>query len=402
MNILVINSGSSSIKYKLFAMPAAHVRCTGLVERIGEAQGRIKHTVFRGDDEGTHVEERAIPNHAAGLARVAALLMAPDGGVIAAPAEIAAIGHRVVHGGERFHAPTLITPEVKAVIRDLIPFAPLHNPANLAGIDVAEQVFPQARQVAIFDTAFHQSMPAHAYRYAIPDALYTEHGIRVYGFHGTSHSYVSQVAARHLGKAADQCNLITAHLGNGASITAVRNGRSVDTSMGFSPLPGLIMGTRSGDVDPAVVFYLHARLGMSLPEIDALLNKQSGLLGICGDNDLRDIETRVDAGDAQAALALDMYAYRIRKYIGAYTAALGRVDALVFTAGVGENSALVRARVCDGLDALGICLDDTANGAVTRGHVSAVHAEDSRVDVLVVPTDEEFEIAHQVYANFGS
>lgn len=402
MNILVINSGSSSIKYKLFAMPDAAVRCTGLVERIGEPIGRIKHTVFTADGALDVVRDVAVADHGAGLQQVAALLMAADGGVIASPTEIGAIGHRVVHGGERFHAPTIITPEVKRVIRDLIPFAPLHNPANLAGVEVAEQVFPQATQVAIFDTAFHQTMPAHAYRYAIPDALYTEHGIRVYGFHGTSHSYVAGVAAEFLGKSPASVNLITAHLGNGASISAIHQGRSVDTSMGFSPLPGLIMGTRSGDLDPAVVFYLHARLGMSPSEVDTLLNKQSGLTGICGDNDLRDIEQRVAQGDAQANLALEMYAYRIRKYIGAYIAALGRVDALVFTAGVGENSELVRARVCDGLDGLGIRLDGAANGAVARGTVSAIHAEDSRVDVLVVPTDEELEIARQVYTHFGA
>jgi acetate kinase len=402
MNILVINSGSSSIKYKLFAMPDAAVRCAGLVERIGEPNGRIKHTVFTADGAQDVVRDVAVADHGAGLEQVAALLMAADGGVIASPAEIGAIGHRVVHGGERFHAPTIITPEVKRVIGDLIPFAPLHNPANLAGVEVAEQVFPLATQVAIFDTAFHQTMPAHAYRYAIPDALYTEHGIRVYGFHGTSHSYVAGVAAEFLGKSPAATNLITAHLGNGASITAIHHGRSVDTSMGFSPLPGLIMGTRSGDLDPAVVFYLQARLGMTPPEVDTLLNKQSGLTGLCGDNDLRDIEQRVAQGDAQATLALEMYAYRIRKYIGAYTAALGRVDALVFTAGVGENSELVRARVCDGLDGLGIRVDGAANGAVARGTVSAIHAEDSRVDVLVVPTDEELEIARQVYTHFGA
>ena len=398
MNILTINAGSSSIKYQLFEMPGADVVCSGLVERIGEPVGRIKHRV--GEGEALLVEE-AVADHAAGLARVAALLMTGDRAVLSGADALDAVGHRVVHGGERFHAPTVITAEVRETIRDLSPFAPLHNPANLAGIEVAEEVFANATQVAVFDTAFHQTMPAYAYRYALPADLYTDHGVRVYGFHGTSHAYVARAAAALLEKAPDACNLITAHLGNGASITAICNGQSVDTSMGFTPLPGLIMGTRSGDVDPALIFYLNARLGLSLAEIDAMLNKQSGLLGLCGDNDLRDIEERVDAGDADAALALDMYAYRIRKYIGAYVAALGRVDALVFTAGVGENSDVVRAKVCEGLSALGISLDPAKNVVTVRGKSGPIHNDESRVDILVIPTNEELEIAQQVMGVIG-
>jgi acetate kinase len=393
MNILTINAGSSSIKYQLFTMPGDRVICSGLVERIGEPGGRIKHEVAGSD---AIIVEGRIADHGAGLAQVAGLLMRGEQAVIARSDEITAVGHRVVHGGERFSAPTLITPEVKETIRALSPFAPLHNPANLAGIDVAEKIFPTAVQVAIFDTAFHQTMPAHAYRYAVPADLYREHGVRVYGFHGTSHAYVARTAAEHLGKAPHACNLITAHLGNGASISAIQGGRSVDTSMGFTPLPGLIMGTRSGDVDPALVFYLSARLEMPLAEIDALLNKRSGLVGICGDNDLRDIEARVEAGDEEAKLALDMYAYRIRKYIGAYAVALGRVDALIFTAGVGENSSLVRWEACRGLDLLGIAVDEAKNQAAVRGRSGPIHSAESRVAVLVIPTNEELEIARQV------
>ncbi len=398
MKILTINAGSSSLKYQLFEMPGAHVICDGLVERIGEPLGRIKHRVGAGE---TLVLEEAVADHAAALARVAALLMTGEVGVLADADALDAVGHRVVHGGERFHAPTVITAEVSETIHDLSPFAPLHNPANLAGIEVAEKVFPSATQVAVFDTAFHQTMPAHAYRYAVPADLYTDHGVRVYGFHGTSHAYVARAAAKLLKKAPETCNLITAHLGNGASITAISNGRSVDTSMGFTPLPGLIMGTRSGDVDPALIFYLSARLGLSLAEIDAMLNKQSGLLGLCGDNDLRDIEERVDAGDADAVLALEMYAYRIRKYIGAYAAVLGRVDALVFTAGVGENSDVVRAKVCDGLGALGISLDPAKNAVTIRGTSGPIHSDESRVEVFVIPTNEELEIARQVMGVIG-
>lgn len=379
---------------------------TGLVEKIGEASSRIKHTVPAGAGAGSGsatevVRELVVVDHRQGLALMADLLMDESVGVIQSPAEIAAIGHRVVHGGERFSQPTVITADVLQTIKSLIPLAPLHNPANLTGIEVAIEIFPQATQVAVFDTAFHQSMPPEAYRYAIPNQLYEEHAIRVYGFHGTSHLYVTNEAIAHLGKAAADTNLITAHLGNGCSITAVRGGQSVDTSMGFSPLAGLIMGTRSGDLDPAVPFFLGSSLGMSFAEIDKLLNKQSGLLGLTGQNDLRDIEERQAQGDNKAQLALDMYAYRIKKYIGAYMAALGRVDALVFTAGVGQHSDIVRGLVCTGLENLGIALNQQKNLAGPSGPVTEIQAEDSLVKVLIVPTNEELEIANQAVGVIG-
>lgn len=398
MKILVINSGSSSIKYQLFDMAREAALCGGIVERIGLDMGRVRHWALRDGERWEWVEERSVPDHRLGLSLAAGLLSDAEMGAIASADEIDAVGHRVVHGGERFSQTVRITDEVIAVIRELIPLAPLHNPANLKGIEVAREVFPRAEQVAVFDTAFHQTMPPRAYRYAIPTRFYEERGVRVYGFHGTSHLYVSKVAARYLGKPLEDCNLITAHLGNGASITAVQRGRSVDTSMGFSPLPGLMMGTRSGDIDPAVAFHLHRTLGLSLDEIDRILNKESGLLGVCGSSDVRDVEARVQDGDADARLALEMYAYRIKKYIGAYMAALGRVDALVFTAGVGENSALVRAMACEGLESLGIVLDPDRNDDPLVGEATAIHASDSVVDILVIPTNEELEIALQTYS----
>lgn len=392
MKILVINSGSSSIKYQCFDMTDQSVLATGLVERIGEPTGRLSHRPAG----GAAVErDGVIASHRAGLAQVAALLLDAVHGVIESPDEITAVGHRVVHGGERFSAPTVIDEEVRQTIRDLSPLAPLHNPPNLVGIEVATELFPNAVQVAVFDTAFHQTMPPEAYRYAIPAALYDEHKIRAYGFHGTSHQYVAEVAAQHLGKPLADTNVITVHLGNGCSITAVRGGLSVDTSMGFSPLPGLIMGTRSGDIDPAVVFFLHDKLGKSVGDIDNLLNKRSGLLGLTGANDLRDIQRRHEDGDEAATLALTMYTYRIKKYIGAYFAVLGRVDAVVFTAGVGQNSALVRALVCDGLAGLGIRLDAARNEARNGDDVREIQADDSAARVLVIATNEELEIARQ-------
>lgn len=397
MKILVINSGSSSIKYQLFEMDKKAALTTGLVERIGLDGSRIKHKIFRNGDAAEVIKEIPIKNHQQGLERVAELLMDSEVGVIESPAEIAAVGHRTVHGGERFNSTTIITDEVVAKMRELIPLAPLHNPANLEGIEVARQIFPQATQVAVFDTAFHQTMPAAAYRYAIPNNYYTEHGIRAYGFHGTSHLFVSKAAAEYLGKPVADTNVITAHLGNGCSITAIRGGRSVDTSMGFSPLPGLMMGTRSGDIDPAIIYYLGTKLGMPLADIDKLLNKQSGLLGVSGNSDLRDIEARQASGDADAQLALDMYTYRIKKYIGAYVAVLGRVDALVFTAGVGENSPYVRQHSCAGLENMGIKLDAAKNRSDSRA-LREISTADSPVKVLVVPTNEELEIANQTLA----
>lgn len=390
MKILVINAGSSSIKYQLFEMPARRVIASGLVERIGESTSRIKHKVTDGENV---TREGRIADHRAGLAQVVELMMDEANGVIESASEIAAIGHRVVHGGEKFRAPTRITGEVKSTVHELISLAPLHNPANLAGIEVAEEIFPDAAQVAVFDTAFHQTMPDYVYRYAIPDELYEKYGIRSYGFHGTSHRYVSNVAAEHLGK--PDARIITAHLGNGASMTAVRSGESVDSSMGFSPLVGLMMGTRSGDIDPAIILYLADKAGMSMKEIDHILNKKSGLLGVFGSNDMRDVVAGYEADDPAAVLALHMYTYRIKKYIGAYVAALGGVDAVVFTAGVGENSAVVRQMACDGLDALGIIVDRQRNQGDMHRAVNEIQTDESRVKVLVIPTNEELEIALQ-------
>jgi acetate kinase len=307
------------------------------------------------------------------------------------------IGHRVVHGGERFRAPTRIDAGVVAAIRALIPLAPLHNPPNLLGIEVCLELFPRVPQVAVFDTAFHQTMPPHAYRYALPQSLYADHAVRRYGFHGTSHAYVAKRAAQYLGKPIDALNVITLHLGNGASATAIQNGRCVDTSMGMTPLEGLVMGTRCGDVDPALVFCIGRATGMGNTSIEALLNRESGLKGLCGANDMREVLKRRDAGDAQARLAFEVYCYRIRKYIGAYCAVLGRVDALVFTAGIGENAPAVRAQVCAGLEALGIRLDAARNSAVS-GETSEIQSRDSAVRLLVIRTNEELEIAEQTRA----
>ena len=402
MKILVINSGSSSIKYQLFDGGKMIPMASGLVEKIGELSSRIKHSAIAIPQSTTRtLEDLQIPDHRTGLSYMVDLLMDVEIGVITSPDDITAVGHRVVHGGERFSQPTIITGEVLETIETLIPLAPLHNPANLSGIQVAQELFPAATQVAVFDTAFHQTMPAEAYRYAVPNALYEEHGVRVYGFHGTSHLYVTKQAIAFLGKPAADTNLITAHLGNGCSITAVKGGHSIDTSMGFSPLAGLIMGTRSGDIDPALPYFLGTTLDMSFDEIDRLLNKQSGMLGLTGQNDLRDIEARQENGDPEAQLALEMYAYRIKKYIGAYTAILGHLDALVFTAGVGEKSSVVRALVCKGLEGLSINIDPQKNergaaGPVTEIQVSSPDGDENKaVKILIVPTNEELEIANQ-------
>jgi acetate kinase len=398
MKTLVINAGSSSIKYQLFDMEHQDVLAAGLVERIGEPAGRIKHRVDPDGEKQEIVRDLVIEDHGKGLKLVVDLLTDADFGVIASPLEIEAIGHRVVHGGDKFSQTTIITDEVKATIKKLSPLAPLHNPANLTGIEVATEVFPEATQVAVFDTAFHQTMPPEAYRYAIPQELYAEHRIRSYGFHGTSHLFVSRKAIGYLGKPVADTKIITLHLGNGASAAAVKGGKSVDSSMGFSPLPGLMMGTRSGDIDPAIVFYLGRNLGMTYDEIDNLLNKKSGLTGICGDNDLRDIQLRRESGDPAATLALEMYGYRVKKYIGAYIAVLNGVDALVFTAGAGENNDIVRWLSCLGLENLGIQIDEEKNKRGVTGEVTEIQTADSPVKVLIIPTNEELEIAQQTLA----
>ncbi|AKZ58213.1 acetate kinase A and propionate kinase 2 [Streptomyces ambofaciens ATCC 23877] len=390
--VLVLNSGSSSVKYQLLDMRGGERLAVGLVERIGEETSLLRHTPAGGE-----ARERtgAVPDHDAALKAVAAEL-AKDGLGVDAP-ELAAIGHRVVHGGKRFTEPTVIDDAVLAEIERLIPVAPLHNPANLTGIRTAQALRPDLPQVAVFDTAFHTTMPESAARYAIDVETADRHRVRRYGFHGTSHAYVSRETARLLGRAPEDVNVIVLHLGNGASASAVRGGRCVDTSMGLTPLEGLVMGTRSGDMDPAVIFHLMRVGEMSADEIDTLLNKRSGLIGLCGDNDMREIRRRVDAGDERARLAFDIYIHRLKKYIGAYYAVLGRVDAVAFTAGVGENAAPVREAAVAGLEGLGLAVDDELN-AVRGDGARLISPPDARVAVAVVPTDEEMEIATQTYA----
>ncbi|MFG2832747.1 acetate kinase [Streptomyces sp. NPDC048434] len=392
--VLVLNSGSSSVKYQLLDMHDGTRLATGLVERIGEESSRLVHTP-PASGGGKRETEGAIADHEAALKAVAAELAA-DGLGLDSP-QLAAIGHRVVHGGLKFTEPTVIDDAVLKEIERLVPVAPLHNPANITGIRTARALRPDLPQVAVFDTAFHTTMPEYAARYAIDVATADAHRIRRYGFHGTSHAYVSRKTAALLGKDPSEVNVIVLHLGNGASASAVAGGRCVDTSMGLTPLEGLVMGTRSGDIDPAVTFHLQRVAGMSTDEIDVLLNKKSGLVGLCGDNDMREIRRRIDAGDERAQLAFDIYIHRLKKYIGAYSAVLGRVDAVTFTAGVGENAAPVREAALAGLEEMGMAVD-AARNAVRSDEPRLISPEHSRVAVAVVPTDEELEIAQQTYA----
>ncbi|MEU6776219.1 acetate kinase [Streptomyces sp. NPDC046759] len=394
--VLVLNSGSSSVKYQLLDMRDASRLAVGLVERIGEQTSRLQHTCVTSG--GTREHNGPIADHDAALKAVAEEL-SRDGLGLDSP-QLAAIGHRVVHGGMFFTEPTVVDDEVLAEIERLIPVAPLHNPANLTGIRTARALRPDLPQVAVFDTAFHTTMPESAARYAIDPRIADRHRIRRYGFHGTSHAYVSRRTARLLGKDPSEVNVIVLHLGNGASASAVERGRCVDTSMGLTPLEGLVMGTRSGDLDPAVIFHLARVGGMSMDEIDTLLNKRSGLFGLCGDNDMREIRRRIDEGDEEAALAFDIYIHRLKKYIGAYYAVLGKVDAVAFTAGVGENAAPVREAAIAGLEGLGLAVDPELN-AVRCGAARLISPEGARVAVAVVPTDEELEIATQTYALVG-
>jgi acetate kinase len=389
--VLVVNAGSSSLKYSLVDGETGRAPASGSVERIGEPRGRLTHETS--SDE--QVEERAFPDHEDAL--TAALDAFQRYGPTLESAGVVAVGHRVVHGGNRFSAPTLIDDDVVAAVTELVPLAPLHNPANLEGIAVARKLFPDLPQVAVFDTAFHQTMPPVAYTYAVPLSWRDEHSIRRYGFHGTSHSFVAREAARALGRAFEDVNIIVLHLGNGASATAVRRGSSVDTSMGLTPLEGLVMGTRSGDLDPAVHMHLHRSLGWSLEDIDQALNRSSGLKGLAGENDFREVMAMRAAGDAGAALAFDVYCYRIRKYVGAYYAVLGTVDAVVFTAGVGQHNPELRSAALAGLSRLGISLDPTRNEGPIDGP-TVISPDSSDVAVLVVPTNEEYEIARQALA----
>ncbi|HYF69426.1 MAG TPA: acetate kinase [Ohtaekwangia sp.] len=394
MNVFVINSGSSSIKYQLIRMPEAEVVCSGLIDRIGLEGASIYHKIFKPAGEEKIKQVMPIRDHAVGLLEVSRLLTDEKIGVIRDPAEIDIVGHRVVHGGETFSNTTIITAEVKEKIKTLFPLAPLHNPPNYLGIDVAEDIFSVAKQVAVFDTAFHQTMPPVAYRIAIPKSFYDEYGIRNYGFHGTSHKYVSEKAIAYMKK--EQSKLIIIHLGNGCSMTAVRDGICIDTSMGFGPMNGLIMGTRTGDIDQSVIFHLINTLGYSPEDVNYTLNKKSGMLGLTCFSDMRDVTAARNKGDAEAILAYDMYAYHIKKYIGAYAAILNGLDAIVFTAGVGENDALTRKLATQNMEYLGIVLDEDKNNAGDRD-VTEINTTESPVKILVIPTNEELEIARQCY-----
>jgi len=389
MKILIINSGSSSIKYQLMVMPENEVICSGMIDRIGFETSNITFKTAVASRE----ETLPISNHKIGLQKVANMLLDPEKGVIKSTLEIAAVGHRVVHGGSDFSATVKIDNKVKEKIKQLFELAPLHNPANLEGINVAEEIFSSAEQIAVFDTAFHQTMPEVAYKYAIPNYLLTENKVRVYGFHGTSHKYVSEKAIKYL---KDNSKIITIHLGNGCSMAAVKDGKCIDTSMGFSPSNGLIMGTRAGDIDQSVVFYMIKNLGYTPDEVNAVLLKQSGMLGLTGYSDLRDIEAEAEKGNKDCLLALQMNAYRIRKTIGAYVAALNGLDGIVFTAGIGENSSYMRNLICTDMDYFGIEID-TEKNQVRSKELREINSEKSKVKVLVVPTDEEYEIANQVF-----
>lgn len=393
MRIMVLNSGSSSIRYQLFDMSSGDVLASGIVEQIGEEGSKLRHRSAKQAAE--IVRAVSAPDHRAGFQQITAVLS--ESGSLDAAEALFGIGHRVVHGGEVFKQPTLIDDDVIAAIREQTPLAPLHNPANIIGIEVARAHMPHVPQVAVFDTAFHQTIPPRAYRYALPFDLHEEHHVRRYGFHGTSHFYVAGRAAEYLGSPLASLNLITLHLGNGASATAIQAGRSVDTSMGMTPLEGLIMGTRAGDLDPAIPCFLARATGRSLDQVETLLNTESGLKGICGVNDMRTIQRRAAEGDERAQLATEMYAYRIRKYIGAYFAVLGRVDAIVFTAGIGENSPEIRASACRGLSALGIEIDPARNAAASR-EIREIQPEGTALKLLVVPTNEELEIAQETLA----
>lgn len=389
MKIFVVNCGSSSIKYQLIDMADESVIAKGLVERIGIEGSVLTHTPAGKDKVRL---ESSIPNHVDGIKKVLAALVDPNYGVIKSMDEIGAVGHRVVHGGEIFNQSVVITDEVLKQIEALSDMAPLHQPANLAGIRACQEVMPGTPQVAVFDTAFHQTMPPVAYMFGVKYEEYKDYGIRKYGFHGTSHKYVSGVAAAMLGKDIKDTKIITCHLGNGSSITAVDGGKSVDTSMGFTPLDGVLMGTRTGSIDPAVVPVLMQKKGLDAAAVDKYMNKECGVLGVSGvSSDFRDLEDAAAKGNERAKLALDMFCYQVKRYIGAYAAAMGGVDAIVFTAGVGENDIHTRQQVCEGLEFLGVKLDAERNNV--RGKATEISAADSKVKVFLIPTNEELAIA---------
>lgn len=391
MKILVINCGSSSLKYQLIDMDTENVMAKGLVERIGMEGSTLTHRV-EGRDKV--VIEEKMPDHKVAVKYVLDALVSREYGVISDMSEISAVGHRVVHGGEKYSSSVLITPEVMKALDECSEIAPLHNPPNIIGINACKALMKDVPMVAVFDTAFHQTIPDYAYMYAIPYEFYEKYKIRRYGFHGTSHKYVANVAADLMGKPIESLKIITCHLGNGASVTAVKNGKSIDTSMGYTPLEGLVMGTRSGNIDPAIVSYLVDKAGYTADEVISILNKKSGFLGLSGiSSDSRDLEDASAAGNKRAKLALNAFYYRIKKYIGAYAAAMGGVDAIVFTAGIGENSHLTRENVCSGLEFLGIKIDKEKNNV--RGKTTEINTADSKVKVFLIPTNEELAIARE-------
>ncbi|MCX7781118.1 MAG: acetate kinase [Negativicutes bacterium] len=389
MKILVVNCGSSSIKYQLFDMTDESVLAKGLVERIGLAGSVLTHQPH---DKDKVKLEADIKNHSIGIKMVMEALTDAQHGVIKSMEEIAAIGHRVVHAGEKFADSVLITPAVMDALKECIELAPLHNPPNIMGIEACSEIMPGVPQVGVFDTAFHQTMPKHAFLYGLPFEAYEKYGVRRYGFHGTSHKYVSQRAAELMGEHMTNLRIITCHLGNGASIAAIKNGKSIDTSMGFTPLEGLVMGTRSGEIDPAIIPFLMKKEGLSPDQIDTYLNKKSGVLGISGvSSDFRDIEDAAGQGNERAQLALDIFAYKVKKYIGGYVAVMGGVDAIVFTAGLGENAPGMRDKICNGLEYLGTRIDPVKNNI--RGKAQEISVDGAKVKIFVIPTNEELVIA---------
>lgn len=391
MKILVINTGSSSLKYQLIDMTNEEVLAKGLCDRIGIDNSFLKHTKSGSD---TVVLEKNLPNHTVAIKEVISALTDKEIGVIASMDEISAIGHRVVHGGEKFSGSVKISGDVMKALNDCIELAPLHNPPNIVGIEACREVMPNTPMVGVFDTAFHQTMPKHAYLYALPYELYKRYAVRKYGFHGTSHKYVAERAAAMLGKPLEELKIITCHLGNGSSICAVKYGKSIETSMGFTPLAGLPMGTRSGDIDPAIIKFLKEKENMSIKEVDNLLNKKSGVLGISGvSSDFRDLHAAADEGNERAALAIEIFCYRVKKYIGEYAAAMNGVDVVVFTAGVGENNSIARKMILSDMDYLGIKVDWDKNKE--RGKEIDISAPGAKVRTLVVPTNEELAIARE-------
>ncbi|WP_276482118.1 acetate/propionate family kinase [Paraflavitalea pollutisoli] len=392
MKVLVINAGSSSLKFRLYDMPAEQLVCAGIVERIGDENSSIHCTSIRHGEETKSDQPLPIADHAVAMREIVRLISHPPHGMLQSPDDIQLISHRVVHGGDQFAGPALITPEVLEKIKQLIPFAPMHNPISYRSIEVASAFFPKARQVAVFDTAFHHALPAEAIHYAIPKSYFRQDKIRAYGFHGISHKYVAEQARALLQR--QDAKLISLHLGNGCSAAAIAGDQPMDTSMGFSPVSGLVMGTRSGDIDPSVILHLMIHHGYSVEYIDNVLNKQSGLQGLCGLSDMRDIDQAAEQGNVDAQFARTIYAYRIKKYIGAYMAVLNGLDAVIFTAGVGEHDSSMRALVCHNLSHLGIEIDPVLNGMPTTG-IRAIQSGNLPVKVLVIPTNEELEIARQ-------